>query len=128
MVTSKNVSGAPALMRRVRSSNSTSSASPIGRALPSEPANLDALVEAHQMRRRIDVDALAGRLQHCLEQRGGGTLAVGAGDVDDGRQAVLRIAELGEQRLDAAKRQVDAPRMQRLQFGQKLVTCAHGAP
>ena len=81
---------------------------------------LDALVEAHQMRRGVDVHALAGRLQHRLEEGRRRALAVGAGDVDDGRQAAFGIAELGEQRLDAAEREVDQPRMQRLQLGQQF--------
>ena len=55
-------------------------------------------------------------------------LAVGAGDVDDGRQALLRVAELVEQPLDAAERKVDQLGMQRPQLGQQSVTRAHGAP
>ena len=90
--------------------------------------DLDALMEAHQMRRGVDVHALAGCLQHGLQQRGGGALAVGAGDVDDRRQAVVRVAEPGQQRLDAAERQIDAPRVQRLHLGQQIVARAHGAP
>ena len=87
---------------------------------------LDALVEAHEMRRGVDVHALAGGLQHRLQEGRERALAVGAGDVDHRRQAVLRVAELGEQRLDAAERQVDQPRMQRLELGQQLVARAHG--
>ena len=80
---------------------------------------LDALVEAHQMRRGVDVHALARRLQHGLEVGRGRALAVGAGDVDDGRQAILRVAELGQQPLDAAERKVDQLRVQRPQLGQQ---------
>ena len=74
------------------------------------------------------MDALAGSLQHGLQQRRSRALAVGAGNMNDGGQPVLRIAELGQQRLDAAERQIHAPRVQRLELGQQLVTRVHGAP
>jgi hypothetical protein len=89
---------------------------------------LDALAEAHQMRRGVDVHALAGCLQHGLEIGRSRALAVGAGNVDDGRQARLRIAELGQQPLDAAERKVDQLGMQDPQLGQQLIACAHGPP
>ena len=41
----------------------------------------DALVEAHQMRRGVDVDAIARRLGHGAHVGDQGTLAVGAGDM-----------------------------------------------
>ena len=87
---------------------------------------LDALVEAHEMRRGVDVHALAGGLQHGFQKGCERALAVGAGDVNHRRQAILRIAELGQQRLDTAERKVDQPRMQRLEFGQDVFACAHG--
>ena len=89
---------------------------------------LDALMEAHEMGRGVDVDALARRLQHGFQERGGGALAVGAGDMDDGGQAGFGVAELGEQRLDAAERQVDQLGMQLPQLGQEIVARAHAAP
>ena len=49
-------------------------------------AEPEALVEAHQMRRGVDMDALARRLQHRAHEGDGRALAVGAGDVDDRRQ------------------------------------------
>ena len=85
----------------------------------------DALMEAHQVRRGVDVHALAGGLQHGLEEGRHRALAVGAGDVDDRRQALLGMAELGQQRLDAAERQVDQPRVQRLQLGQNVIARGH---
>ena len=91
-----------------------------GACLAVGAGQLDALVEAHQMRRGVDVHALARRLQHGLEVGDGRALAVGAGDVDDGRQAGFRVAELGQQPLDAAERQVDQLRMQRPQLGQQF--------
>ena len=56
---------------------------------------LDALVEAHEMRRRVDVHARARRLEHGLQKGRDRALAVGAGDVDARRQVLVRIAELG---------------------------------
>ena len=90
-------------------------------------AELDALVEADEMRRGVDVHALARGLEHGLEEGGRRALAVGAGDVDDGRQALLRVAELVEQPRDAAERKVDQLGMQRPQLGQQSVTREHGA-
>ena len=61
---------------------------------------LDAFVEAHEMRGSIDMHACTRSLQHGLEVGRDRSLAVGAGDVHDRRQALVRIAELGEQALD----------------------------
>ena len=43
------------------------------------------------------MDAIARRLEQRARKGGGRTLAVGAGDVDDRRQPVLRVAEPLEQ-------------------------------
>ena len=59
--------------------------------------------------------ALARGLEDRAHERDGRALAVGAGDVDDRRQPPLRMAERGEQPLDAAERQIDALGMQRQQ-------------
>ena len=84
------------------------------RALVDQPAGeADALVEAHEMRRGVDVDAPARGLQHGAQIGDDRALAVGAGDMDDRRQAALRMAERGEQPRDAVERQVDQLRMQR---------------
>src|SRR5262249_27649193 len=48
-----------------------------------------ALVEAHEMRRGIDVHAHARRLQDRAHERDGRALAVGAADVDRRRQPPL---------------------------------------
>ena len=76
-------------------------------------AQAEALVEAHQMRRGIDVHALAGRFQDRAQEGDGGALAVGAGDMDHRRQLALGMIERGEQPLDAIERQIDALGMQR---------------
>ena len=55
----------------------------------SSPASADALVEAHQMGRGVDMHALARRLQHGAQIGDDRALAVGAGDMDDRRQAAL---------------------------------------
>ena len=76
-------------------------------------ADAHALVEAHQMGRGVDVDGLAGRLQHGAQEGGGGALAVGAGEMDHRRQAQVRPAELVHQDLHAVQRQVDLARIER---------------
>ena len=57
----------------------------------------DALVEAHQMRRGIDVHALPRRLGHRAQEGTGAALAVGAGDMDHRWQPTLRMIELLQQ-------------------------------
>jgi hypothetical protein len=74
------------------------------------------------------VHALARRLQHGFEVGHGRAFAVGAGDVDDGRHPGLRVAELRQQPLDAAQREVDELGMQGPQLGQQLIARAHDAP
>ena len=76
-------------------------------------ADAHALVEAHEMGRGVDVHRLAGRLQHGAQEGGGGALAVGAGDVDDRRQAQVGTAELVHQDRHAVQRQVDLARIER---------------
>ncbi len=55
-------------------------------------------IEAHEMRTRVDVRGHSGglcrRSQECTDR----AFAVGAGDVNDGRQIVLRITEAVEKR------------------------------
>ena len=57
----------------------------------------DAFVEAHQMRRSIDVHALPRRLGHRAHEGTGAALAIGAGDMDHRRQSALRVIELLQQ-------------------------------
>ena len=80
---------------------------------PPRVAKTKALVEAHEMRRRVDVHAFAGRFEDGARKRDGRALAVGAGDVNERRQAAFGMIERREQALDSAERQIDAPRMKR---------------
>ena len=75
----------------------------------------DALVEAHQMRRGIDMHAIARALQHRAQIGADRTFAVGARDMDDRRQFFLRMAERRQQALDAIQHQIDALGMKRQQ-------------
>ena len=110
VVISKKVIGAPRLARSHSSSSSTS------RVFVDQLAGeADALVKAHQMRRDVGVDPVAGGFEAGAQGRDRRALAVGAGDMDDRRQLVLRIAERRQQPLDAAERQVDQLRVQRAQ-------------
>ena len=60
----------------------------------------DALVKAHQMRRSVDMDAIARAFQHRARIGADRAFAIGAGDMDDGRHLALGMAELGEQPLE----------------------------
>ncbi len=81
-------------------------------------SDAEALVEANQIRRRIDVHALAGRFQDRAHEGDGRALAVGAGDMDHRRQTPLRMIERGEDALDTIERKVDPLGMQRKEPGQ----------
>ncbi len=71
-------------------------------------------VVTQQVWRGIAGDAMAGRRQHRLEHGDRGTLAVGAGDGDDGaRQA--RDIEAFADRADAAEAELDRARVQLFQ-------------
>ncbi|MCY1241518.1 hypothetical protein D9M72_544240 [compost metagenome] len=82
-------------------------------ALDAEPV---ALVPVDQMRRGVDVDAQARGLKQRPRKGGDGALAVGPGHVNDRRQAVLRIAERGQEPCYPVQRQVEAFRMQGKEF------------
>ncbi len=71
------------------------------------------LVDADKIGRGIDMHALARRLEDRAHEGDGRAFAVGAGDVDDRRQAPLRMIERGEKPLDAIERKIDALGMQR---------------
>ena len=75
----------------------------------------DALMKIDEMRRGIDVHALAERLGDGAGEGEERALAVGAGDMQHRRQLLFGLAERGEQPLDAPKRQVDRLRVQLLQ-------------
>ena len=57
--------------------------------------------------------ALARSLEDRAHEGDGRALAVGPGDMHDARQAQMRRAEIGEQALDAAQRQIDPSGMER---------------
>ncbi len=96
-----------------------------GVRLATRIGQLDALMEAHQVRRGVDVHARARRLQHRLEIGGDGSLAVGAGDVHARRKPLVRVAELRQQPLDASERQIDQLGMQQFQLGEELSARRH---
>ena len=58
--------------------------------LDQPPGEADALVEADEMRAGIDMGLEPRRLQRGAQEGAGRALAVGAGDVEDGRQRPLR--------------------------------------
>ncbi len=67
----------------------------------------NALTKLHQMRRRIDMDLETLRLQHGAREGADRALAIGAGDMDDGRQFLFGMAEIGEQPDDPVQDQID---------------------
>ena len=99
MVISKKVIGSPPFAASQRCERRRQPL--LGDQLAGEP---DALVEAHQVRRGVDVHPVAGGLEPGADHRHRRALAVGAGDVDHRRQRALGVAERGEQPLDAAER------------------------
>ena len=68
--------------------------------------DLDALIEAHQVRRGVEPDAIAGAPQDVGEARSHRALAVRAGDVD-GFVATVGVAEAGKNPADGGKPQFD---------------------
>ena len=76
------------------------------------PGQPDALVEAHQMGRDIGMHAIARRLQHRPQIGDDRALAVGAGDMDDGRELELRMAEARKQAPGPVEGEVDDLGMQ----------------
>src|SRR5262249_3430354 len=72
-----------------------------------------ALVEAHKMRRGIDVHAQPRRLQDRAHESDGRALAVGPGDMECRRQPPLGMPERGEHAPHAIARPIDPVRMQR---------------
>lgn len=63
----------------------------IGNELARQP---DAFAEMHEVRRGIDVHLLARRFEHGAKIGNGRAFAVGPGHMDDGRQPILRTAEI----------------------------------
>ena len=66
------------------------------------PVDLDALVEAENIGRRVKTRLVACRLKNRGEHRAGRALAVGAGDMDEFAGA-LGVIQFVEQRVDALK-------------------------
>src|SRR5262245_4772850 len=71
------------------------------------------------------MDVAAVSLQDCAHEGDGRALAVGAGDVDDGRQMPLRVAEPIKNAPHALKRKVDPLGVQREQPRNDIVVRAH---
>ncbi len=76
-----------------------------------------ALVPVHQMRRCVNVDAQARSLQNRTAEGRDRALAVRPRDVNDRGQALLWIAESGEQPRDPVEREVESFRVE----GEKLL-------
>ena len=85
----------------------------------------NALVETHQMRRIIDMDALSRRFEKGAEIGDGRALGIGAGNVDHRRQALLRIAHIGEQTQNTFEAEIDQLGMQTGQALQNGVGAGH---
>src|SRR5262249_34261524 len=83
------------------------------------------------MRRGVDMHRIAAGFETGAQRRDRRSLAVRAGDVNDGRHLVLGIAERGEQALDPVERQcvavdgVDPLRMQSTEPLQYSVAAEH---
>src|SRR5581483_7704854 len=89
-------------------------------------AEADAFVEGDEVRRGVDVDALPRRFEHSAQERGGRALAVGAGDVDDRRQALFGGAEPVHQHAHAVEREVDLARIKRAEALEDGARPVHG--
>ena len=87
----------------------------------------NALMEAYEMRLGVGMDAIAAGFETGAQRRDRRPLAVGARDMNRGRQPGLRVTERGEQALDAAQGQVDLFRVQRHQALQHPITLMNGA-
>jgi hypothetical protein len=81
----------------------------------------NALMKIDQMRRGIDMHALAERLGDGAGKGKERALAVGAGDMHHRRQLILGVAERREQPLDPPQRQIDRLRVEFFQPLQQRV-------
>ena len=81
----------------------------------------DALVEAAQVGRNKAVRPVARRLQHRLQESDRRALAVGARHMNDGRQPPVRIAERGQQPLDASQGKIDDLRVELFEARKKAL-------
>jgi hypothetical protein len=85
----------------------------------------DALVEAHEVRRRIDMYAACRSLENGFQEGNGRAFAVGARHMDDGGEFPFRMAKLVEKPLETLERQIDKQRMEASQIAQNVVARAH---
>src|SRR5690606_31146725 len=85
----------------------------------------NALVEAYEMGRIIDMHRLAGSFEESAEIGNGRTLGIGPRHMDRGRQVVLRIARLFQERQHAIQAQIDQLWMQPRQAFQNGVGAGH---
>ncbi len=110
VVISNWVMSSPSLTACVRAGHQRVLPRRWGLALPSSPGDLDALMEAHEVRRGVHVHAVSCGLQYGLQVGRDGPLAVGAGDVDDGRQIKCGLPSF-------AKRRSTRPSERSMSFG-----------
>ena len=82
------------------------------------------LVDAHEMRRGVDVDAQARRLTDRAQESNGRTLAVGAGNVNDRRQATLGMIQCREDAMHPRQIEIDTLGVQRREPRQQTVEIA----
>ena len=111
---SNTVIGASPFLASHSASTSASSSS-LDELAAARLRDAEALIEADQIGRGVDVHALSRRFQDRAHERDGGAFAVGAGDMDERRQTPFGMTERREEALDALERQIDALGMQRQQ-------------
>ena len=75
----------------------------------------ETFIEANQIGRGVDVDALIGRFQDRAHERDGGSFAVGTGNMDERRQTPFGMTKRSQETLDTRQRQIDTLGMQRQQ-------------
>src|SRR5262249_42405169 len=85
----------------------------------------EALVDADEIGRGVDVHGAARRFQHRAQERDGRALAVGAGDMNHGREPPLRVAEPLQQLKHSIEREIDPLGMEREQPGNDGVDRRH---
>ena len=123
VVISNSVMSSPPFAASARARQSTRSIFADRRAMAAGVREHDALMKIDEMRRGIDVDAIALRFGDGAQEGDERALAVGAGDMEDRRQPLLGRAERGKQPLDAAKRKIDRFRVQRFQAIEQRRAC-----
>ena len=84
-------------------------------------AEAEALVETHQMRRRIGVNAQARCLQNGAEKRHGRSLAVGPGNMNDRRDTSFGMIETLKNAPHPVEREIDPLGMKRSKTRQNVV-------